>query len=119
MGDNGGEAVLRQQGLQRRRVGGIQILGPAPPGISGKKLKGVRAQLQRLPPHSGKALGGREVTADVQHKEPPVSNGCCIMRSNRHNRLFILIITIPRTAENVRDKCNKNAAENIRRRYVT
>ena len=67
MGDDGGEAVLRHQGHQRRRVGGVQVLSLAPPGIAGKKLKRIRPQLQRLPSHGGKALGGGQVTADMQH----------------------------------------------------
>ena len=67
VGDDGGEMVFFHQGHQRRRVGAVQVLGLAPPGIAGKKLKGIRPQLQRLPPHGGKALGGGQVTSDVQH----------------------------------------------------
>ena len=48
-------------------VGGVQLLCPAPPGISGEKLKGVRLQRQGLAAHGRKALGGGQVTADVQH----------------------------------------------------
>ena len=71
VGDDGGEAVFRHQGHQGFGIRRVQVLGLAPPGISGEKLKGIRPQLQRLPPHGGKALGGGQVTADVQHKAPP------------------------------------------------
>ena len=58
VGDDGSEAVLRQQGGQAGGVCRVQVFGLAPPGISGKELKGIRPQLQCLPPHGGKALGG-------------------------------------------------------------
>ena len=42
---------------ERRRVRGVNFLRRAASGVAGKKLKGVRADGQRRPPHGRKALG--------------------------------------------------------------
>ena len=65
------ETVCRQQFQQRCRVGGIDGLCLAAPGIAGKKLECIGADIQRRPPHSQKAVGGREMTADGQHDVAP------------------------------------------------
>ena len=57
VGDDGGKAVFPQQFRQGVRIGGVQRLGAAPPGIAGKKLECVRAQCQCLTSHGAKPLG--------------------------------------------------------------
>ena len=62
------KTMLRLQRRERSRVRFIDRLCPAAARIARKKLKGVRADAQRVPPHFGKPAGGRQMTADVQHR---------------------------------------------------
>ena len=56
VGDDGGKAVFPQQFRQGVRIGGVQRLGAAPPGIAGKKLECVRADGKRLLAHRAVSL---------------------------------------------------------------
>ena len=64
---DGAEAALRQQVPEGGRVRLVQSFGLASSWVAGEELKGVRPQLQRLAAHGREALGGGQVTADIQH----------------------------------------------------
>ena len=68
VGQNGEEAVLRGKRAVGRGVRLVDGLGRAAPGIAGKKLKGVGADLRRRFSHGQKSLGRGEMTSDFEHE---------------------------------------------------
>ena len=67
VGHQRAEAVFPAQRQQRRRVGGVDGLGLAAPGVAGEELQRGSADGQRRFPHSPQSGGGGQMTADIKH----------------------------------------------------
>ena len=67
MGYDGAEMMVPHPGTEGRSIRRVKGLGPAAPGISCEKLKGVRVDGRRSLPHGEEARRGREMTAKICH----------------------------------------------------
>ena len=70
MGYNRSDPVLNRQPVELGQIIRIKCLGPASAGISGKKLKNIRTDINGLLSHCGVSFAERQMTADLEHKIP-------------------------------------------------